>query len=276
MYHRSHDISDLWMDKLFPKERQGCINFGYCKGLCFPITKEKRRRAAKQLYFLLFAQFPKKSRFVLEVGCGRGHGVYWLQQMRYEAYGIDILDEQIALCRKSYPHYYPYFQKGRAETIPFRNACFDVVYSLEAAQHFSSFECFCQEAHRTLQERGTLLIATYAIKSQEAIAPLTYAIPTGIEGFHNALVLADLISSLRKHHFYIPSSPKSLGHEIFPYYAAWHKQQLEGTSWNDLSDERKKWGPYYTGSSEEMHPWQRVYEEGLLDYYLIRAEKQSQ
>ncbi|MEL7432132.1 MAG: class I SAM-dependent methyltransferase [Chlamydiota bacterium] len=273
MYHLSGDISDLWMEKLFPKEAQGCINFGYWKGISYPLTKEKRILAQKQLYFLLFQQIPNASSHILEVGCGRGHGVFWLQKLGFSAYGIDCLKTQIETCIHAYPNYASRFSQGTAENLPFPNQSFDAVYALESSQHFSSFHQFCLEAHRTLRSHGILILSTYFILNQEKLSLLKKLIPDTLEGTHNALVLDNALTLCKSAGFNV-SSLTFLGENIFPFYANWHHHQLKSTPLEALTPERKRWIPYYTGGTKgHKHPWEQAFREQILEYPMIVLQK---
>jgi len=54
----------------------------------------------------LFQQFDLdvKDKDVLEIGCGNGHGGYLLNQLKPKSYvGLDVMEEQINIARKTYP-----------------------------------------------------------------------------------------------------------------------------------------------------------------------------
>ncbi len=273
MYSHSADILNEWMEKLFPVIGQGCINFGYWKDIKPPLTIKKRLISQKNLYFKVFKKFDPNCRSVLEVGCGRGHGVFWLREIGYNAFGIDILKSQVERAKEQYFHLTPYFSIGKAEKLPFRNSSFDCIYSIEAAQHFLSFDEFCKESSRALKPNGKLFISTFFIKSTDCITELKKIIPDNLEGFHNALVISDAITLLENNGFKIDNPQESIGSEIFHFYASWQKQQLGDTSLSSLSNERIKWRDYYTGGGNNAHPWYQAFKNGWIDYYIIEARK---
>ena len=273
MYTKSSDILDVWMKKLFPSCNQGCINFGYWEGIKKPITAKKRNDSQKHLYHKMFSHFGMLSGKVLEVGCGRGHGVYWLREKGYEAFGIDILASQIQKCKKGYPSLSPFFNQGSAECLPLEKQSVDCVCSLEAAQHFSSFEMFCEESFRVLKKDGQMVICTYFLTDDCAFNRLKKIIPDNLEGFHNALVISKAISVMQAKGFEVSLPPLSIGSEVFPFYSEWQKKQLGGTSDDQLSPERKKWKEYYTGGGKDHHPWHQAFEKGWVDYFILEGTK---
>lgn len=275
MYSPSRNVMSTWIEKLFPTKNQGCINFGFWKGIKEPLSIRKRIESQKQLYFEVFKKIDPLRKRVLEVGCGRGHGVFWLRKQGYEAFGIDVLSSQIAKSKKHYPHLADCFKIGEAERIPFEDSTFDCIYSLEAVQHFLSFDEFCREAIRVLKDDGKLIISTYFIVSNEFVNDIKKIIPDSLEGFHNALTISDTIQLIQSNGFEVRTSPCSIGDEVFPLYASWQKLQLGKTPTSSLSKERMKWKDYYTGGGNEDHPWYKAFKNGWIDYYIIEAVKKN-
>lgn len=273
MYSHSTDILNIWMEKLFPTKNQGCINFGYWKDIKRPLTTKKRIESQKRLYFEIFNKFDPNCKKTLEVGCGRGHGIFWLREKGYEAYGIDILPSQIEKSQEKYPHLASCFKFGEAESIPFEDKSFDCVYSLEAAQHFTSFDSFCKESFRVLKIEGKLIVSTYFLNNKSFAKNLQKIIPNNLEGFHNALVISDAISFMEANGFIVHTPPLSIGNEVFPLYSYWQKKQLGNTPLSVLSKERAKWKGYYTGGGQEAHPWYQAFKNGWIDYYILEGTK---
>lgn len=273
MYSHSTDILNVWMEKLFPTKNQGCINFGYWKGIQKPITIQKRLESQKRLYFEIFSSFPLNCKTVLEVGCGRGHGVSWLREQGYEAFGIDVLQSQIQKYRAEYPHLADYFQQGVAEQIPFEEKNVNCVCSLEAAQHFTSFKEFCRESFRVLKSDGKLIVSTYFLNDKKFSSDLAKIIPNNLEGFHNALIVSEAISFMQGSGFKVIIPPRSVGNHVFPLYSHWQKQQLGDTPVSVLSKTRVKWSSYYTGGGNKDHPWHQAFKNGWIDYYILEGIK---
>lgn len=273
MYSNSSDILNLWMEKLFPTKNQGCINFGYWKNIKKPLTKKKRIESQKKLYFELFDRFEPDCKTVLEVGCGRGHGVAWLIERGYEASGIDVLPSQIEKSKITYPFLSARYQVGKAEQLPFNDCSFDCICSLEAAQHFSSFRKFCQESFRVLKSNGKLVVSTYFLNDEKFFNDLEKIIPNNLEGFHNALSVSNAIKIMEMSGFRVHNPPCSIGNEVFPLYSYWQKRQLGNTPLAALSKERKQWAEYYTGGGQASHPWYQAFKKGWIDYYILEGKK---
>ena len=254
-------------------KNQGCINFGYWKGIKKPLTEKKRIESQKNLYFEMFERLEPNYKTVLEVGCGRGHGVSWLSENGYETSGIDVLSSQIEKSKTEYPNLAHCFKVGEAERIPFENNSFDCVCSLEAAQHFTSFKEFCQESFRVLKKNGKLIISTYFINDLSFVQDLEKIIPNNLEGFHNALVVSEAIAFMQESGLTVHIPPRSIGKEVFPLYSYWQKKQLGNAPLSALPGKRIKWAGYYTGGGNESHPWYQAFKHGWIDYYILEGTK---
>jgi ubiquinone/menaquinone biosynthesis C-methylase UbiE len=196
-----------------------------------------------------------------------------LTERGYETSGIDVLSSQITKSKAEYPSLAHCFQIGEAERIPFPDSWFDCVCSLEAAQHFTSFEAFCQESFRVLKPSGKLVVCTYFINGKCFVQNLEKIIPNNLEGFHNALVVSDAIAYMQNSGFNVHTPPFSIGKEVFPLYSQWQKKQLGNTPLSALSAERTKWAEYYTGGGTASHPWYQAFKNGWIDYYILEGTK---
>jgi ubiquinone/menaquinone biosynthesis C-methylase UbiE len=277
----SNDLANLYssskknrnkkhMEKLFPNVLEGCINFGYWDSFDLPISLEKRLKAQKKLYEKVFSKF--RANNVLEIGCGRGHGIFWLYEQNINCFGIDALSEQIDKCKKNYPFLSSHFFIGSANKIPFKDSFFDAIYTIEAAQHFYSFSKFIKESFRVLKSPGILCISTYFFTSENSKKKVLELIPPNIEGTHRAIAIDQAIKKIKSSKFKILKLEK-IGGKVFPAYAAWQKQViLPKKGFKSLST-NNKWRNYYIGGGENEHPWLRCYKKGLIDYYIITAIK---
>ncbi len=275
MYQHSNNQLNEWMEKLFPKDFQGSINFGYWKGISPPFDIKKRTLAQKKLYYKIFQSVKKKHSKILEIGCGRGHGIFWLNALGHEAYGVDILESQFIIAKKNYPSLSNFYKVAPAEKLPFDNLIFDYIYTLESAQHFSSFEKFCIESHRVLKLQGKLIISTYFICNKQYIDRLVEIIPNNIEGFDKCLTIDEAILMLENSGFEVTNPPIRIGDNVFQAYSKWQKIQLGNVPINSISQKRMKWKDYYTGGGDNEHPWYRAYKNGWIDYYIIEATKRK-
>jgi ubiquinone/menaquinone biosynthesis C-methylase UbiE len=92
---------------------------------------------------------------VLEVGCGTSHWLGFLQDQA-EVYGMDAsfgmlrkaagLEGRFSLIR------------GDAQSLPFSNSSFDVIFCVNVLHHFRDPSGFITEAHRLLEKQGALAV----------------------------------------------------------------------------------------------------------------------
>jgi SAM-dependent methyltransferase len=93
----------------------------------------------------------------LDVGCGEGRFCRLLKAKGIPVVGIDPTETLLAQARKRDPG--GNYQLGRAETLPFSNASFDLVVSYLTLIDITDFRLGLQEMVRVLRPNGTLLIA---------------------------------------------------------------------------------------------------------------------
>lgn len=94
---------------------------------------------------------------VLDVGCGDG-----TVGKAVEKIGAEVISTELPaianMARKKYG--VSTVIASDAENLPFRNEVFDVVIASELVEHLWNPEQFIEEAHRIINERGYLIIAT--------------------------------------------------------------------------------------------------------------------
>ncbi len=106
-----------------------------------------------------------KGAAVLDLGCGSGKALYWLQREGYaNLCGIDISPEQVELARRIHP------AVEQRDFISFLEGCenrFDVILALDVIEHFRREEALrlARSAHRALRGGGRLLIQTINARS---------------------------------------------------------------------------------------------------------------
>lgn len=243
------------INELFPITRSGCINFGYWEHVPDSISVELREKSQLDLYHKLFefAGIDRKSgSTILEVGCGRGHGVNLLSTKGHDSYGVDLVKAQIQKCIQNYPNLELKFKEGLSNKTGFRANSFDFVISVEAAQHFHSFFSFVREGYRVLKNNGKIAITTFFFPNKHCKGKIMDLIPEDISGTHRTIQIQKAEEFLKKAGFQnIEIIP--IGSKVFNGFCKWAAQSM----------------------SKKNHTprWIEAYEKKLLDYYLIKAEK---
>jgi ubiquinone/menaquinone biosynthesis C-methylase UbiE len=96
---------------------------------------------------------------VLEVGCGTGNYIGALADLAGCAcWGIDPSEEMRAVAQQRLPGVS--IQPGQAEQIPFDDASFDLVFSVDVIHHVNDRPAYFREACRVLKPGGQLCTVT--------------------------------------------------------------------------------------------------------------------
>eukprot|EP00924_Labyrinthula_sp_SR-Ha-C_P013407 augustus_masked-scaffold_5-processed-gene-1.15-mRNA-1 protein AED:0.28 eAED:0.28 QI:0/-1/0/1/-1/1/1/0/338 len=111
---------------------------------------------------------------ILDIGCGIGGSSRFLARwaiekgIKVETYGVTLSDKQVERARQLSKQQglqdNCFFQKADALALPFSDAEFDLVWSLESGEHMPDKEIFVKEAYRVLKPKGKLMIATWCTK----------------------------------------------------------------------------------------------------------------
>jgi len=124
---------------------------------------EEEDRIFYELYNRVVAGVPLRGRRVLEIGCGRGGGA-WFVASRFapaRVLAIDRSPTAIAYCQGTYRRARLRFAVGDAEALDLPPDSFDVVLSVEASHVYGSGDRFLAEVHQVLRFGGHLLLADY-------------------------------------------------------------------------------------------------------------------
>ncbi|CAD5224904.1 unnamed protein product [Bursaphelenchus xylophilus] len=112
------------------------------------------QRAHCELYERTLAKLPYYNDFngksLLEVGCGVGGGIRWIQKVHPD------LDEIKGIDKWPSTNENPTIVQGNAEALPFKSNSFDIVLNIESSHLYSNPRKFFAEAYRVLKPGGHL------------------------------------------------------------------------------------------------------------------------
>ncbi len=95
---------------------------------------------------------------ILDVGCGTGYALEYLQQKapKTKLYGIDMTPEMLDIARVKVPS--AEFKEGIVQKLPYSANTFDYVFSCEAFHHYEHQLQSLQEMQRVCKKEGTVII----------------------------------------------------------------------------------------------------------------------
>ncbi|AUG77617.1 methyltransferase [Kitasatospora sp. MMS16-BH015] len=272
------DLSSL------PMFAGGFINFGHWQAvdLTGPIGEAERIRSQQDLYRRVLdaaglaaapdaggpdaaareGAAPPKDARVLEVGCGLGMGCA-LALREYgpaSVTGLDVHPAQLARARAAHAGLLTEqperlrFAQGAAEQIPFPDGEFDILLSVEAAQHFPDLTAFAAEAARVLRPGGRVAVAGFftADDSPERpaqLASLLHTFETGLDLARPVTALTEALTTAGC----TEVRTESLGPHVWPGWDTWLSRWWAPDTW--------------------PRNFLNAYRRGILDYYLVTATR---
>lgn len=256
---KMYEVVDIGSLELFGG---GFINFGYWERLPrTALTSNARIASQKNMYRFVSKKLGiTKSDKVLEIGCGKGAGASLIASEfnPFEIHGMDFSAVQIERAKNinkktltRFPEKLS-FTQGAAENMGFPNNSFNKLISIEALQHFSDLEKFAHEAFRVLKPKGKLAIATFFQTNSGMLSKLKKMIPTFSDKIDYAMPISKFEKMLGDVGFRKIKIEK-FGNKVWLGWDKWISQ----TQYNDHWDRN----------------WLKAYQNGLVDYYIISAEK---
>jgi SAM-dependent methyltransferase len=175
------------------------------------VAPRLQRVACRLLYAKVAAAGNLRGKDVLDVGCARGGGTAFVfERFRPGSMtGLDLARSAIARCRTEHARPGLTFVAGDAEALPFSDASFDVVLSVESSHCYPSVPRFLDEVSRVLRRGGLLLFADFrhtvlpasaedALFRQEDVAGLRRQIAAaGFRTLEEEDITGDVLRALR-------------------------------------------------------------------------------
>ncbi len=239
----------------------GFINFGYWKNIKYKVKISYKTRAlsSQRLYEAIFQALNLgKDDKIAEIGCGLGNGCVLLQKKYHPKFivGIDSSPHQIERAIQKHKLFLlenadVKFVQAPAEDLPLKANSLTKVYSIEALQHFRSVPAFLESVFDVLRPNGKLIISTFFF--------LTPPDPEFFKMFPNfacgidKVILIDKFVKMLKLVGFNNIRVQSIGKYVWQGFDKWINQ----TEFRDTWDRN----------------WLTAYENGILDYFIIEAEK---
>jgi SAM-dependent methyltransferase len=211
----------LWYDLLAYTCRDPAwkfMNFGYrhfdpAIEVLPLLPEDEPDRSAIQLYHHALGSLELHGRDVLEIGCGRGGGCWYIS--RYYAprsvTGLDLSRGAIAHCRRQYAGISLSFHQGEAEAMPFADEAFDVVANVESSHCYLSMPRAISEVCRVLRAGGQFVLAD--LRPAEEIAALRQQLcSAALHLVSQKIITANVLAALDDDH----DRKQALIHEKIP------------------------------------------------------------
>jgi len=141
------------------------MNYGYSKDnqKIELDENEEKDRYSIQLYQLAATGTDIKGKDILEIGCGRGGGLSYINRHfgPNSTIGIDLNKKAIDFCIKKYSNKKNKFFQADAQKLDFDDNAFDVVINIESSHRYSKVDLFTREVYRVLKPGGVFLFADF-------------------------------------------------------------------------------------------------------------------
>ena len=141
------------------------MNYGYAPlDPGDPVPRLSRDDEPNQFFIQLYGNVLRgvsvKDRDVVEVGCGRGGGCSYIASYLQprSMWGVDLSRSGVHYCRVRHKVSNLRFKVGDAEQLPFEDARFDAVLSVESSHCYPHFDRFLAEVKRILRPGGSFHI----------------------------------------------------------------------------------------------------------------------
>jgi len=189
-----------YISKVDKKSDITFMNYGYSEGKHEIQLHEidKKNKYSAQLYDYVANNVCIKGKDILEVGCGRGGGLSYINRYLHPktVTGLDLNSKAIKFCRKNYSGENNTFLQGNAQQLNFESDSFDVVINVESSHRYNQMNKFLEEAYRVLRPGGYLLLADFRLN--EDIKDLNeHLIKSGFKVQRKEIITKNVLEALK-------------------------------------------------------------------------------
>lgn len=146
------------------------MNYGYSKDeeKLELSKKDEKNRYSIQLYHNAVKGADITGKEILEVGCGRGGGLSYINRylLPKKISGIDLNKKAIKFCKKHYDSKNSFFAQANAQKLPFEDNAFDIVLNVESSHRYPKQEQFFNEVYRVLKPGGYFLFTDFRTQNE--------------------------------------------------------------------------------------------------------------
>lgn len=146
----------MWY-KILSKYDIATMNYGYSKYL------DNNEKIYQIDYFSLnlydhMSKNINNKKNVLEIGCGRGGGIYHVAKKypNINFIGLDFIKSYVDLANKKYNLPNLSFKHGDAENLNFPDKYFDIILNVESAHNYKNMNKFLSGAKKILKDDGII------------------------------------------------------------------------------------------------------------------------
>jgi ubiquinone/menaquinone biosynthesis C-methylase UbiE len=187
--------------------------------------KDEKDRYSAQLYDHMVSKIPISGKSILEVGSGRGGGLYFITRYHkpLKATGVELDEQAVRFCNTNYNLKNLEYLKGDAQDLPIANGAYDFVLNVESSHRYRSMKKFTEEVHRVLKVGGYLLITDFRFSTKleefhQAFDPELFELIS--KEIINPQVLEALDNSAMRRHEQIKKIAPKIFHNIANQFAA--------------------------------------------------------
>lgn len=146
------------------------LNYGFQGEKNLNNVTEEKNRYSTQLYDFIVSSIPGDigGRKVLEVGCGRGGGAFFLTKSYnpMSFIGMDLCKEAINFCKDNHHDSRLSFLHGDAQNIPLEDNNKDILINIESSHRYPDMTQFLKEANRVLKPYGYFSFTDFRASSK--------------------------------------------------------------------------------------------------------------